>query len=149
MIIRKSIFLAALLFSISAAQAQVTVTDPWVRATVPQMKATGGFMKIVSAADAKLVEVRSPLAGVTELHEMALEGDVMKMRTVPAISLPAGKTVELRPGGLHLMFFDLKAQATEGDTVPITLVVETADGKRETVEVSAPVKPMNMMRRMR
>lgn len=149
MIIRISTCLAAAILTISAAQAQVTVTDPWVRATVANQQATGAFMKITSATDAKLIEARSPLAGVTELHEMAFEGDVMRMRAVTEMALPANQTVELRPGGLHLMFFDLKSQAKEGDTVPISLVVETADGKRETVEVSAPVKPMNMMRRMR
>ena len=74
-----------------AAQAQVTVKDAWVRATVPQQKATGAFMQLQSAQDAKLLSAQSPVAGVVEVHEMAMDGGVMKMRAVPSLALPAGK----------------------------------------------------------
>jgi copper(I)-binding protein len=77
-----------------AAQAQVTVKDAWVRATVPQQKATGAFMQLQSAQDAKLLSAQSPVAGVVEVHEMAMDGGVMKMRAVPSLALPAGKAVE-------------------------------------------------------
>jgi copper(I)-binding protein len=83
--------------------AQVTVKDPWVRATVPAQKATGAFMQITSAQDARLVEARSPVAGVVEVHEMVMEKEVMKMRAIKGLDLPAGKTVELKPGGYHVM----------------------------------------------
>jgi copper(I)-binding protein len=73
---------------------------------------------------------------------MAMEGNVMKMRAVPALDLPAGKAVELKPGGYHLMLMGLKNELKAGDTVPVTLVVEGADGKRETIELKAPVKPL-------
>jgi hypothetical protein len=126
----------------SAAFAQVTVKDPWVRATVPQQKSTGAFMQITSPKDARLVEVRSPVAGIVEIHEMAMEKDVMKMRAVPGVALPAGKTVELKPGGYHMMLMELKGQVKEGETVPVTVVVEGKDGKRETIELNAPVKPL-------
>jgi copper(I)-binding protein len=99
-------------------------------------------MKITSPAEAKLVEIRTALAGRTEIHEMAMEGGTMKMRQVSNLPLPAGATVELKPGGLHVMLFELAAQAKEGDTVPLTLVIET-DGKQETVEVNAAVRPLN------
>lgn len=125
-----------------AAFAQVTVRDPWVRAAVPQQKATGAFMQITSAQDARLLEARSPIAGTVEIHQMAMEKDVMKMRAVPGLALPAGKTVELKPGGYHVMLLELKGQVKEGETVPVTLVVEGKDGKRETIEVKAPVKPL-------
>lgn len=125
------------------AHAQVTVKDPWVRATVSQQKATGAFMQITSAQDARLVEARSPVAGIVEIHEMAIEKDVMKMRALPnGLDLPAGKTVELKSGGYHVMLMDLKQQMKEGDTVPMTLVVEGKDKKRSTIEVNAPVKPL-------
>ena len=122
--------------------AQVTVKDPWVRATVPAQKATGAFMQITSAQDARLVEAKSPVAGVVEVHEMVMEKDVMKMRAMKGLDLPAGKTVELKPGGYHVMLMDLKEQMKEGTTVPVTLVVESKDRKRSTVEVKAAVKPL-------
>lgn len=123
--------------------AQVTVKDPWVRATVSQQKATGAFMQITSAQDARLVEAKSPVAGVVEVHEMTMEKDVMKMRALAnGLDLPAGKSVELKPGGYHVMLMDLKQQMKEGDTVPMTLVVEGKDKKRATVEVKATVKAL-------
>lgn len=124
------------------AYAQVTVKDPWVRATVTQQKATGAFMQITSTQDARLIEAKSPVAGVVEVHEMTMEKDVMKMRAVPSLDLPAGKAVELKPGGYHVMLMDLKQQMKEGETVPLTLVIEGKDKKRSTVEVKAPVKPL-------
>jgi hypothetical protein len=130
--------LAALLVALPAA-AQVTVTDPWIRGTVQGQMATGAFMKLQSAKDARLVEAASPVAGVVEIHEMALENNIMRMRAVPSLPLPAGRAVELKPGGYHVMLMDLKQQMKEGEVVPVTLVVETA-GKRETIEVKAPVR---------
>ena len=136
----RSVFLAAaaLLVALPAA-AQVTVTDPWIRGTVQGQMATGAFMKLQSAKDARLVEAASPVAGVVEIHEMTLENNVMRMRAVKAVSLPAGRVVELKPGGYHVMLMDLKQQMKEGEVVPVTLVVETA-GRRETIEVKAPVR---------
>ena len=126
----------------NAALAQVTVKDAWVRATVAQQKATGAFMQLQSAQDAKLVAAQSPVAGVVEVHEMAMDGGVMKMRAVPNLALPAGKAVELKPGGYHVMLMDLKSQVKEGDTVPVTLVFEDKDGKRQNIEVRAPARTM-------
>lgn len=133
--------LAAAALTSGPAQAQTTVKDPWVRATVAQQKATGAFMQISSASAARVVSASSPVAGVVEIHEMAMDGNVMKMRAVPALELPAGKAVELKPGGYHVMLMDLKKPLAVGDTVPLTLVVEAA-GKRETVQVQAAVRPM-------
>ncbi len=138
----KRITLAALIFAAFPAIAQVSVKDPWVRATVSAQKATGAFMQITSAQDARLVDAGSPLAGVVEVHEMSMEKDVMKMRAVKSLDLPAGKTVELKPGGYHIMLMDLKQQMKEGATVPVTLVIEDKDKKRSTIEVKAPVRPL-------
>jgi hypothetical protein len=129
---------AATLFSLPAV-AQVTVTDPWVRGTVQGQMATGAFMKLQAAKDAKLIEARSPVAGVVEIHEMAMENNVMRMRAVRSLALPAGRVVELKPGGYHVMLMDLKQQITDGEVVPVTLVVEAA-GKRESIEVKATVR---------
>lgn len=125
------------------AHAQVTVDDAWVRATVPQQKATGAFMRLSAAKDTRLVSASSPVTPLVEVHEMAMQDSVMRMRQIPALEVPAGKTVELRPGGYHVMLLDLKQQVKEGDTVPLTLVFEAKDGKRETVEVKAQVRALN------
>lgn len=133
---------ASLALSSAPAFAQVAVTEPWVRATVPQQQASGAFMKLTAERGARLVEARSPVAGVVEIHEMAMEGNVMRMRAVPGLDLPAGRAVELRPGGYHVMLMSLKQTLNAGDTVPITLVFEEADRQRRTVEVRAPVRPL-------
>ncbi len=138
----KRITAAVLLLAALPAMAQVTVKDPWVRATVSQQKATGAFMQITSAQDAQLVAASSPVAGVVEVHEMTMEKDVMKMRAMKGLDLPAGKSVELKPGGYHVMLMDLKQQMKEGDTVPMTLVVEGKDKKRSSIEVKAAVKAL-------
>ncbi|MCL2022301.1 MAG: copper chaperone PCu(A)C [Betaproteobacteria bacterium] len=140
--LRLSMLLAAMLFAAHPAFAQVNIEEPWVRATVPEQKITGAFMKITSPVDAKLVGVRASLAGWAEIHEMAMIDDTMKMRQIPNLPLPAGTTVELKPGDFHVMLFELAAQAKEGDIVPLTLVIET-DGKEETVEVNAVVRPLH------
>jgi len=123
--------------------AQVSVKDPWVRATVPAQKATGAFMELTATADSRLVGAKSPIAGVVEIHEMAMDKDVMKMRALPnGLPLPAGKAVELKPGGYHVMLMDLKQQMKDGDSVPVTLVIEDKDRKRINIEVKALVKPL-------
>ena len=121
----------------------IDVKDAWIRTAVPGQKATGAFMKITAKDGAKLVSGSTPAAGVTEVHEMKMDGDIMRMRAVPGgLDLPAGKTVELKSGGYHVMLMDLKQQMKEGDTVSLTLVVEGKDKKRSTIEVKAPVKPL-------
>jgi copper(I)-binding protein len=120
----------------------VKVSDPWIRATVPAAKVAGAFMQLKSAKAVKLVEVKSPVAGRVELHQMAMEGQTMRMRAVESIDLPAGQTVNLASGGYHVMLFDLQRQLKEGEQLPLTLVVQDAAGKREDVALSVPVKAL-------
>jgi copper(I)-binding protein len=120
----------------------VEVKDAWVRTSVQGQKSTGAFMKITAKDGAKLVAVSSPVAGVTEVHEMKMEGDIMKMRAVPALDLPAGKTVELKPGGYHVMMMDLKTALKKDSTVPLTLVFKDARGVESKVELKVPVAVM-------
>lgn len=134
--------LPLLLLAALGAQAQVTVDKPWVRATVAQQKATGAFFQLNAATDSRLVEVKSSVAGVAEIHEMAMQGDTMKMRAVPGLDLPAGKLVELKPGGYHVMLMDLKRQIKPGESVPLTLVFESKDKKRQSVEVQAEARQL-------
>ena len=132
---------AASLFS-TAAFAQVTVGDPWIRATVPAQKTAGAFMQLRSPKATRLVDVQSPVAGRAEVHQMAMEGQTMRMQKVDGIDLPAGQPVNLSSGGYHVMLFDLKRQLKEGQEVPLTLTFVGADKKRENVTVQVPVKPL-------
>lgn len=124
------------------ALAGVVVKDAWVRATVAHQKTTGAFMQIVSDRNARLVAVRCPLAGTVELHEMTMTDDMMRMRAVDSIDLPAGRTVTLGPGGFHVMLFDLRKPIHAGDTVPLSIVVEMPDRSQETIEVQAHAEPL-------
>jgi periplasmic copper chaperone A len=118
----------------------VEVKDAWVRTSVQGQKATGAFMKITAQDNAKLVAASTPVAGVTEVHEMKMDGDVMKMRAVEGgLELPAGKTVELKPGGYHVMLMDLKAALPKDSTIPLTLVFKDAKGVESKVELKVPV----------
>ncbi len=133
----RRLLLAALLSTTAVAQAQVKIDDPWVRATVAPQKATGAFMQLTADKPMKLVAVSSPLTGMVEIHEMKMDAGVMKMRQVEALALPAGQAVALKPGGYHVMLMGLTAPVKAGDTVPLTLTVEGADGKRTAVDVQA------------
>lgn len=130
------LLIAALLASASVHAAEVRVTDVWARATVPGQKVSGAYMKIQSDTDAKLVGASSTVISRVEVHEMKMDGDVMRMREVKAIDLPKGKSVSLEPGGYHIMLMNLKQPIKAGESVPLTLMIESA-GKRQTVEVKA------------
>lgn len=119
---------------------EVDVKNAWVRTAVPGQNATGAFMTITHKNGARLVRGTSAAAGVTEIHEMKMEGDVMKMRAVPeGVDLPAGKAVELAPGGYHLMLMDLKAALPKDATVPISLWFRDAKGVETKVDLNLPV----------
>ena len=131
---------AALLSTPTWAQtAAVKVEGAWARASVQGQKATGAFMRLTAKDGARLVRAESPAAGLTEVHEMKMEGDIMKMRAVPVLDLPAGKTVELKPGGYHVMLLDLKAPLAKDTEVPITLVFQDAKGVESALNLSVPV----------
>ncbi|MBT9499644.1 MAG: copper chaperone PCu(A)C [Burkholderiaceae bacterium] len=132
--------LLSLLVSAAAlAQTTVQVEDPWVRGTVTGQPATGAFMRLTPSAHARLVAARSPVAGVVEIHEMAMDGDVMKMRQIPGLDLAAGRTMELKPGGYHVMLMSLKQPLKGGQSVPLTLIFEDERGKRFEQTLAAPV----------
>lgn len=118
----------------------VQVTDAWARATVPGQKVAGAYMQIKSAVDAKLVGVTSPVAGSAEVHWMKMEDGTMRMRAIDALDLPAGKAVELAPGGYHIMLFRLKQPLVAGERVALTLEFETATGEKLQVPVNAEVR---------
>jgi periplasmic copper chaperone A len=120
--------------------APVEVRDAWVRQTVPGQSGTGAFMKLTAPAGARLIGAQTPVAGVAEVHEMKMEGDVMKMRALQGgLELPAGRTVELKPSGYHVMLMNLKQPIAKGATVPMTLRFEDARGVQSTLELNLPV----------
>ena len=118
----------------------VEVKDAWVRASVQGQKATGAFMQLTASQPTTLVGVASPVAGVAEVHEMKMDGDVMRMRALPqGLPLPAGKPVALTPGGYHVMLMDLKATLPKDSTIPLTLTFKDAKGVESRVELTLPV----------
>ena len=135
---------AAALATSTTALAQVEVRGAWMRATVSSARSSGLFMQLTSRQDAQLVEVRSSVAGVAEIHQMKMDGQMMRMHAVDAIDLPAGQTVNLAAGGYHVMLMDLKRQLKEGEAVPVTLVIRKKGKGTETVaqDVTVTVKPL-------
>lgn len=116
----------------------VKVEQPWARPTVQGQQGGGGFLRIVGgAAPDKLLGARTDVAGRVEVHTMEMQGDVMRMREIGSLEVPAGKTIELKPGGLHLMFLDLKAPLANGSSFPLTLRFEKAGEVKVNVQVQS------------
>jgi copper(I)-binding protein len=132
--------LSATTLSALAAGQAVEVQNAWARATVKGQMATGAFMTLTAKEGSKLVGVTSPAAGVGQVHEMKMDAGVMKMAEVKGgLDLPAGKAVELKPGGYHVMLMDLKEPLMKDSTVPITLIFKDAKGVESKVELKMPV----------
>ena len=123
----------------ATAWAQVKVDNAWARATVQGQKATGAFMKLTAAQAMQLVGVSTPVAGVAEIHEMKMDGGVMKMRAMPVLELPANQAVELKPGSYHLMLMDLKTPLAKDASVALTLTFKDARGVQSQQLVTVPV----------
>lgn len=126
----------------AAAQAQpapVAVSAPWARAVMQGQSNSAAYMTLTAAEPLTLTGASSPAAGVVEIHEMWMEGDVMKMRARESVALPAGQAVSFRPGGYHLMLMDLKAAFRPGMVVPLTLQLRDAQGRVRELKVEAPV----------
>ena len=119
------------------------IGHPWARPTVAGQKSGGAFLKVENRGTApdKLLSARADIAESTEVHTMTMDGNVMRMRELPELPIAAGQTVELRPGGLHLMFLGLKAPLTVGQSVPVTLKFERAGEVTVQVKVEAPAAP--------
>ncbi len=139
-----AVFLPAiLLFSLhiqAQTAADVKIEGAWIRTAVAGQSGTGGFMKLTSPVNMRLVAVSTPVAKIGEVHEMKLDGQVMKMAELKnGLELPAGKTVELKPGGFHIMLLDLKQSLKADLQVPVTLTFANAKGEQSKVEVKVPV----------
>lgn len=121
------------------AQAPVTAVGVWARASVQGQRSSGAFMTLTASEPLTLVGIATPVAGIAEVHEMKMEGDVMRMRPVQALNLPANKPVQLSPGGYHLMLQELKAPLKPDTTIPMTLTFRTASGDQRQLALQVPV----------
>ncbi len=131
-----------LLAAAAAAHGQVEVRAAWVRGTVDGQTTAGAYMQLTSDRRASLLGAESPAARSAEIHEMKMDGNVMRMRAVPRLELPPGKTVELKPGGYNMMLVDLKRPLKKGDLVPIRLKVELSDKTIKTIQVVDEVREL-------
>lgn len=105
------------------------IVEPWARATPPTAQTGGGFLVITNKSNSsdRLVAAKSPAADKVEIHEMKMDGNVMRMRQLDmGLEIPAGASVQLKPGGLHIMFMGLKAPFAKDAGIPVTLVFEKA-----------------------
>ena len=140
--IKRGLAVLALMGLALPALAETTVSDAWVRASVPHQQSTGAFMTLTASSDSKLVGVESPVAKTVQVHQMQMHNDVMSMSEVKALDLPAGKPVVLDTNGYHVMLMGLTQQVKEGEKVPLTLTIEDAKGGKETLNVQAEVKAL-------
>jgi copper(I)-binding protein len=120
--------------------AHVKAENAWARASVPGQQASGAFMRLTAQEPLKLVGVESPAAAVAEVHEMKMDGDVMRMRAIESLDLPKGVAVDLKPGGYHVMLQQLKAPLLKDTQVPITLVFKDAKGELSRLHLQVPVR---------
>ena len=122
----------------AAARSQpVVVSQAWVRPAAKGQRVTGGYLQIQAQEAVTLVGFSTPVAGQAELHEMKMDGDVMRMRALTSLPIAAGQTATLKPGGNHLMLMDLKQPIDKGSQVPLTLTFKSANGQTFEVKVSA------------
>lgn len=129
-----------LLSGAALAQA-IEVKDAWIRTSVPGQKSTGAYMKISARDGARLVGGSTPVAGLLEVHEMKMDGEVMRMRALSGVDIAPGQAVEFKPaGGLHIMLTNLKAALPQGSQVPMTLVFKDGRGQESRVELKVPVR---------
>jgi copper(I)-binding protein len=124
------------------AHSQVVIQQAWIRSTAPGQAVAAAYMEIRSSTHVTLARASTPLARSAELHQTSTAGDVVSMRGVAHLDLPAGKTVSLRPGGYHLMLEGIAKPLVKGDVVPLTLVFEQKDKPAQTVEVKAEVRDL-------
>ncbi|WP_332816155.1 copper chaperone PCu(A)C [Ramlibacter sp.] len=131
--------LASIAGAWAQAAAPVTVLAPWARASVQGQRASGAFMTLVAQEPLTLVGAASPVAGLAEVHEMKMEGDVMRMRPVAELKLEPNRPVQLKPGGHHLMLQELKAPLAANTRIPLTLSFKTSSGELRELALQVPV----------
>lgn len=135
-------FLLCLALLAGTAQAQTVASEAWARGTVPAQRASGLYLQLRSGDAARLVGASTPAAGRVEIHEVTMNKGVMTMRQVRELLLPAGRTVELKPGGYHLMLMDLNGPLSAGDSLPLSLQIERPGKPLEILELQVSVRAL-------
>ena len=136
-------FCASLLLmaaAVSCTAAPVAISHAWARATAPGQDVGAAYLELKSVADLTLTKAESPVAGSVEVHKMSMKNGVMEMRMQDTLQLPAGQTVKLEPGGLHLMLFGLKKPLKIGENVLMTLHFKDKSGKESSMKINLPIK---------
>jgi periplasmic copper chaperone A len=134
-----ALLLSALTLAVPASAQTVAVEQPWARATAPNATTGATYLSLTAATADRLIGAASPVAAMAQVHEMAMDAGVMRMREVGGgLALPAGKKVTLAPGGYHLMLMGLKHQLKPGERFPLTLSFAHAPALTVEVVVGAP-----------
>jgi copper(I)-binding protein len=136
-----TLLLAAPAAVLAQAAAPVTVQGAWARTIVPGQQSSGAYMTLTAREPLTLLGADTPAADIVEIHQMKMEGDIMKMRAAESLPLQAGKPVQLAPGGFHFMLMDLKDPFKAGTQIPITLRFRDGKGKVRTLPLRVPVQP--------
>lgn len=124
----------------TASASDVVISGGWVGTTVPGQPVAGAYMDFSSRRGAVVQHITSDAAGEVQMHTMQMDGDIMRMRQIPEIVLPPGKTVRLASSSNHLMLLNLKQPLRPGSAVKLELKVRDAQGKSQVVRVSLPVR---------
>jgi len=117
----------------------LTVSAAWARPTVPSQNVAAAYMRMQSKQGAKVIKIESDVSDVVEIHSMTMQNDIMRMRKIEVLELPAGRAVELTPGGIHLMLSGLKKPLNAGDVIVLSITVQNTDGTRATTKTSVAV----------
>jgi periplasmic copper chaperone A len=138
----KRVFALGLFFWVSSVFSQVAVENAWARPTPPNAKLAAGYLTVVNAGAAdRLLGASSPAAARVEMHVTARDGEILRMRQVKELKLPAKGRLELKPAGAHLMFVDIKQPLRSGDKVAVTLKFEKAGEVQAQLQVGKPAAP--------
>ena len=119
---------------------KVIISDAWIKATIPGASVSAAYMRIQSPTALKLVKVEGAIAADIQMHDMRMNEGVMEMNTLPSIDIAARQTVELKPGGKHVMLMKVAKPIKSGDKVPLTLTFEGTDKKKITLRINAIAK---------
>lgn len=114
-----------------------TVSDVWVKPTIPGGSVSAAYMQIKSATPVKLVKAESSVAGIVEIHDMKMNHGVMEMKALETVDVEPGKVVRLAPGGMHVMLMNVKKPIRKGDKVRLTLTFEDVRKKQIVVKLDA------------
>lgn len=135
-----ALLLAAPVAALAQSGVPVKVEGAWARTIVPGQQSSGAYMTLTGSEPLTLLGAETPAAGIVEIHQMKMEGDIMKMRAADTLPLAAGQPLQLAPGGYHFMLMDLKNPFKAGTQIPFTLRFRDAKGKLRTLPLRVPVQ---------